>query len=849
MNPTHVSSSGRQGAAFSSTGAEETAEGYPQGEEEGEKVPSGSLSQGGSPGEATATPSWRRKRAQEEWSIREGKRKAEAAVEDLLRKPWTFGVPNSYPDELLSLPFSYQASVLLTRAPISLLEANRFRSEVHVQPGLNVPIQIQHDLSASLKFMFERQIDKTLITKAYADLVRRVRWKWFFIDRVGDQYDPDYDVSKADDKTKKKSAPEAHPLIERGLRAGQDYVTSIVASIPDANTLPRPLVPINLKLAHEFVVSNNLIVTSTDKNLGVAVFKREWIHDQACKLFDDEDNYSSLSVQEALAYLKKGAKFIRELCDDHLQDEEQLSTFLSHCIPSAKDDDEWRNWRKFVPEAYAIPKIHKNPWKGRPICPGHSLPQNPASKVLAKTVRPYIEQFPWVIKGSKDFVRKLRDVKIPRNRKAFIVSADVVAFYPSVDTNLLQQILERFADQTLVPDEIAKGEILERNRERRVDFYKRLFHVALAEPIMTFNDRIICQHKGLPMGAAGSPDAANLFAAWFEIEWMERVDNNADILFYGRYLDDIYSIVLADTPDEALSMLSFISLGDVKLLWEPPSDKANFLDLTTRIDGDSIFHEPFVKAMSHRERIPWSSAHPLDVKRGTFASELSRLATLCSERGTFDQQCEEAVNLYIGRGYPPATVRHWLKGQREKRWEDRLSDKKDEDSSARTYFTLKTYFNDAWKYFNVGELQTRITTHWKSLAGTESVAGVKRKQPAGVIPRSRKRVRVALQGQQWPGQSRLTFTQEDGSDLAEGVRLDVGHENTVFSDALLQRKTAESWVNTGKFLVSRKKTTQLWDVTRTWNKSVWDTFLDETGARRPFDPSYEGLVVPNHEDN
>jgi len=100
-------------------------------------------------------------------------------------------------------------------------------------------------------------------------------------------------------------------------------------------------VPLNLERAREFLVTNNLIVTSTDKNLGVAVFKREWIYDQAHRLFDDEENYSSLTVEEAVGILSDYSLRIRELCEFHLQDKEQLSAFLSHCLPSAGDVHEW----------------------------------------------------------------------------------------------------------------------------------------------------------------------------------------------------------------------------------------------------------------------------------------------------------------------------------------------------------------------------------------------------------------------------------------------------------------------------------------------------------------------------
>jgi hypothetical protein len=717
-----------------------------------------------------------------------------------------------------------------------------------VQPGVEVPVAIQHDLSASLKFMFETKIDKTLISKAYTDLVRRIRWKWHFMDQVGDSYDPDYDVTKTSTSVSKKGkeAPVAAPHIERGLSAGQDYVDSILTSLPERDMAVRVPVPINVKRAREFMVSNNLIVTNTDKNLGVAVFKREWMYQQSVALFGDSDNYTPLTKEEAITHLTSMATYIEELCEIHLQDEKQLSKFMSHCIPDLSDRGEWASWAPYVPEAYAIPKIHKNPWKGRPICPGFSLPQNATSKYCAKTLRPFIESRPWVIQGSKDFVRKLADVKIPADRKAFIVSADVVAFYPSIDCELLKTALQRFAEHQLIPMEVEQGKISPHQADHRSDFYERMFKVALEGPVMTFMDQILWQNKGLPMGAAGSPDMANMFGLWYETEWMDKLDNNSDVLFFGRYLDDIYSVVLADSPDEASSLLkSIVHYGDVKLLWEPPSDKANFLDLTTEVRGDRIYHEPFVKAMSHRERIPWSSAHPKDVKKGTFCSEISRLATLCSDYDVFAVQCNEAVNLYIGRGYPKGLVTRWLEDQKQKRWANRLAPQEAEDP-ARTFFTLKTQFNEAWKGFNVQELESRITAQWSDHQDPP-VTGSKRKlgegEPRSRAPKKRK-ITLGLQGPRYPGQSRLRLTQDDGAEVVFRTGT-----SAVFSEFQARQqhqsetRWTQQWIDTGRFIVSRRKNTQLWDITRNWNRTVWDQHLVESGMLRPFDPLYEGLVI------
>jgi hypothetical protein len=61
-------------------------------------------------------------------------------------------------------------------------------------------------------------------------------------------------------------------------------------------------------------------------------------------------------------------------------------------------------------------------------------------------------------------------------------------------------------------------------------------------------------------------------------------------------------------------------------------------------------------------------------------------------------------------------------------------------------------------------------------------------------------------------------------------------------------KWTQQWTDTGKFLVSCRKNTQLWDITRGWNQTVWDLYMDKSGMYRPFDPLYEGYVMSDAGD-
>ena len=173
-----------------------------------------------------------------------------------------------------------------------------------------------------------------------------------------------------------------------------------------------------------------------------------------------------------------------------------------------------------------------------------------------------------------------------------------------------------------------------------------------------------------------------------------------------------------------------------------------------------------------------------------------------------------------------------------------MSVRKDVEEPTHTLFTLKTQFNDAWKFFNVAELDSRIKSQWK--AGSSATVLGKRSGPGPIGPV--KRVRLIAPPPPGGGQSRISFVQDGGSESTVVPVLGRLKQSTAGNFAQQDvRKWTDIWLNTGKFLVSRRKTKQLWDLTRRWNEQLWNTFMDENGLRRPFDPRYEASVLPDIE--
>ena len=87
---------------------------------------------------------------------------------------------------------------------------------------------------------------------------------------------------------------------------------------------------------------------------------------------------------------------------------------------------------------------------------------------------------------------------------------------------------------------------------------------------------------------------------------MLRPDVAARVPFYGRYLDDLLALVIADTAAEAKGIMEGLVFDECEIGWEVSEWHTAFLDLLVYLDpaDGSVQHKPYSKPMNHRERIP-----------------------------------------------------------------------------------------------------------------------------------------------------------------------------------------------------------------------------------------------------
>lgn len=469
----------------------------------------------------------------------------------------------------------------------------------------------------------------------------------------------------------------------------------------------------NTSAIREYLFSHDYIVTGTDKNLGIAVSKRTWIVDMSWDILNNPIDYEEISKERCTLILRQKSEQMDKLAEvASLFDvtEGSLSEYLRSKTP------DWANMRgdPHVPKFYGIPKIHKQPVKFRPIIPCHSVVMNPAAKLISKKLKPIINSAPAIIHGTKDLAIKLSKLKLQPGRKFFIVTGDVVAFYPNIDLDKCLNIaLEELVEYYVFGGRVSHVFLgREKTSEYWISIFKKALHVGNTQLVTQFLGRYFLQKRGLAMGVADSPDLANIYGLYFEKKC--GILSNPLVPYYGRYIDDCLAIVYAETATEALSTLGVVQFDNCVIEWNASEFGAPFLDMFLyRDEVGKLQHHPYRKAQSHQERIPWISHHPLDVKRGTFVGEMSRLATLSSTRQHYWDAIQGLVALYIARGYPESCIKSWTQKNLTERWEKRLREPSLEEQSRHgDVLVLKSEFNTAWNYFNAKELGETVTKYW-----------------------------------------------------------------------------------------------------------------------------------------
>jgi hypothetical protein len=738
--------------------------------------------------------------------------------------------PSTYPDEILNYSWDHAVTYVHLHTPIEFLEAGLYRNSVHCSDGVLVPPEISNDLSLGLKYMFFTPPNRKLIMEAWSEFQIRLRWRIFFLfkEGVNKPYDPDYSVRR---KKYNKSPPKLPQWMEFGLVMGRRYVYSTIASIPDEKLMDarkNPFAPKSYKIL-QFLKDNNYVITMTDKNLGLAVSERDWLIRNELKLLEDIRNYKQLSKKDAdTIMINKGnqMKLLSYTVEKHLPlNELKVGEYFRSLVSG--DGEEI-----IYPLFHGLPKIHKKPTGFRPIIPCHSVCFNPAAKFVSKELKPLIQEAPSIIHGTKDLFTRLSQLRIEPRRKLFFVTGDVVAFYPNIPLQSCINIVSSMYEQWLLDhsnnsDIPLLDENSLQNNLLKLEVFKRAIEIGNTQLITQHGEKYFEQLGGLAMGVADSPDLANLYG--YHFEKLSNILHHPRVVFYGRYIDDCIGLVYAESANEALNLISdTIKFDGCVIEWAVSDSQCQFLDsVIFKGDYNQLRWRPYVKAGNNRERIPWVSHHPIDVKRGVYIGELSRLAVLCSHKEIYIEAVRDLNALYQTRGYPVPLFMSWCKKNLQERWEKRFSLRNATDQGGESVLVLKTRFDDVWNWFSATELGNTITKYWEEWYERAVDGRFSTSDPSRPFP----------------------VPDEHEHDLVD-IRPDLFRIIRVKGEEEFVPDLGKIGILGSRWIVSRKRNTNLFDLANVWKKIVFrqlDENIAQEGGVDPTIPNADEIENPGEE--
>lgn len=591
-------------------------------------------------------------------------------------RPW---LGESFPIIYGTLSLSSRLKIAAALSRTWELETVRTASPgVFKLPGVELPDDIEYALAVNHKFILHQTPSLSDIDEAKKRLYRTVRNRWFFRDKTSKDYIPKFHVSNP-----YWQPPPASSRIEQGLEAAMTVLDSQCSRALASMALRPAALPFSSwAKVRDYLGSRRLLVKLTDKNLGLAVFPVSWYDTLMLQMLADSTVYehvTNIPVQ----------KLVTEL----------LEAVPSWRLPANMAKYLVRKVKLAVPEFHAIPKVHKTPWALRPIVPSHSWVTTSTSEVLDHLMQPLLEHFPWIVESSKAVIHQIEKVRVESMQPVWIMTGDVTSFYTNIPPKHCASVLA------------GAWKLYESTSSITSSTIRKMVEFVMNNNFLQYQGQTFRQRSGLAMGTSCAPVLANIYAAYFERK--ARVVHREGVLLYVRYIDDILCL-FQGTEEEARTFTQEFRLGRLEVRWSVSSLRNEFLDVELLRGkqqlGLRVCHTRlFRKEMNRHLYIPWSSAHPLHVKKGFVKAELTRFAIICSKPEYFAEARQEFYGNLRRRGYPVQTLRQWF---RQVQYDDRpllLLPKLKEE---RAPLMLSGHYNPVWEFVDVKEVISAARLFW-----------------------------------------------------------------------------------------------------------------------------------------
>ena len=443
-----------------------------------------------------------------------------------------------------------------------------------------------------------------------------------------------------------KAAPKIESAIDR-------FKHSLEQKASSKQTSTKP----NLRLTDtealaELRDSDDLIVLPTDKNLGPAVVDKEtYVRQCLTEHLLNTKNYERLTAKEAKRRMYNArARLIK-------------MTLKEKKLPADSDDERYFKRSLFLPNTpdgirttdrtpqfYGAPKVHKHPWKLRPVVSAVGSTMEIMSKWLDNQLQRVVRLCPSYLQDSWQLLDELKRLgRLPPGSK--LVTADAVAMYCNIDTDhgleVIRLWLEKHKSDKDFPENFPTDMVCEG------------LELVMRNNIFQFDDCYFHQKEGAAMGTSTACAYATTCYSYHEENFLPIMAT--ELKLYRRLIDDGFFVITPSgtaTADEMHGRMKKImnSFGypGRRLEWttDKPSNSVDFLDLTITTGSDGrIRTKTFQKPMNLHLCVPPTSAHSPKMFQGMIFGQIRRFFLQNSSTEDFQQVVQAFYEHLYKRGY------------------------------------------------------------------------------------------------------------------------------------------------------------------------------------------------------
>lgn len=536
--------------------------------------------------------------------------------------------PLGMPKSFYTAHLKSQVIYLTGQLDSYVLETIRsFNPGVHKGEGVILPRNIEYYLSLNLKYIFPQKMDSSLPISCFDEMIRKVRVAWQHRHMATKDRVSEYLKLRKMRIDPEKSSFAIEEALAIGRQSLLDFeekdISTFDMTVNKGTTWYLPTMECNKKQLLSWMHSHQIMAFITDKNLGIATTTVTWYLAQVSSLLN-----SGYEKMEELPWDDLASSIVILSSPRHWMNK-QMVEFLNE-VPNYVH----------IPTFHGIPKVHKNPWKLRPIVPQHSFCTRNIAMTLHALLQPLRSCFPWIVTSSRKFVSNLdRWTNLNKSNHGYFVGIDVVSMYTNILTHHLVDALQiLLVDHSGYSDSCIKWII-----EAVVFINDNTF--------FQFDGQVYRQTQGIAMGTAIGPCLADLFMAIHE----ERLGIHR-LGFYNRYIDDSFLITTIDRHE----LEEGFKIPGLSLTYDYNKEQS-FLDCFIHKHGNEVCWKPFTKRMNHYQYLPWESCHPSSVKKGLIKTELLRFKHLSKKKEYFEERRDSLYNLLRLRGYPIRALNAWTR--------------------------------------------------------------------------------------------------------------------------------------------------------------------------------------------